>query len=213
MYKRQIIISSRHQSALIKIGRDKKVKWIVGSHEGWKKEFQDKLLTPIDKNGKPLKCEGSKCEGGFDWTWTQHTGWRIDSKSDKDVFYLSVFDNGDARGMEQPALPEMKYSRAVIYRIDQKKMTIEQVWEYGKERGFEWYSPITSVTEYQADKNSVFVYSATASLNMKQFKSVSPNPVINEFKWGSTEPSVEIVLKSTMGYRALPISLDKAFSR
>ncbi len=115
--------------------------------------------------------------------------------------------------MEQPALPEMKYSRAVIYRIDQKKMTIEQVWEYGKERGFEWYSPITSVTEYQADKNSVFVYSATASLNMKQFKSVSPNPVINEFKWGSTEPSVEIVLKSTMGYRALPISLDKAFSR
>lgn len=135
------------------------------------------------------------------------------SKSGKDVFYLSVFDNGDARGMEQPALPEMKYSRAVIYRIDQKKMTIEQVWEYGKERGFEWYSPITSVTEYQADKNSVFVYSATASLNMKQFKSVSPNPVINEFKWGSTEPSVEIVLKSTMGYRALPISLDKAFSR
>ena len=147
------------------------------------------------------------------WTWTQHTGWRIDAKSNKDIFYLSVFDNGDARGMEQPALPEMKYSRAVIYKIDQKKMTIQQVWEYGKERGFEWYSPITSVTEYQADKNSVFVYSATASLNMKQFKSVSPNPVINEFKWGSTEPSVEIVLKSTMGYRALPISLDKAFSR
>ena len=48
---------------------------------------------------------------------------------------------------------------------------------------------------------------------MTQVKSVSPNPVINEFKWGSTEPSVEIVLKSTMGYRALPISLDKAFSR
>ena len=26
-----IIISSRHQSALIKIGRDKQVKWILGS--------------------------------------------------------------------------------------------------------------------------------------------------------------------------------------
>ena len=209
-----IIISSRHQSALIKIGRDKKVKWIVGSHEGWKKEFQDKLLTPIDKNGKPLKCEGSKCEGGFDWTWTQHTGWRIDSKSDKDVFYLSVFDNGDARGMEQPALPEMKYSRAVIYRIDQKKMTIEQVWEYGKERGFEWYSPITSVTEYQADKNSVFVYSATAgaTYNFKTgaFES-APNPYINEFKWGDKEPSVEIQFESTSGYQAMPVDLKKAF--
>ena len=64
----------------------------------------------------------------FDWTWTQHTGWRVDSKSNKDVFYLSVFDNGDARGMEQPALPEMKYSRAVVYKIDQKKMTVEQIW-------------------------------------------------------------------------------------
>lgn len=107
----------------------------------------------------------------------------------------------------------MKYSRAVIYKIDQKKMTIQQIWEYGKERGFEWYSPITSVTEYEADKNSVFVYSATASLNMKNFNTVSPNPIINEFKWGSTEPSVEIVLKSTMGYRALPISVDKAFNQ
>ena len=24
-----------------------------------------------------------------------------------DIIYLSAFDNGDARGMEQPALPEM----------------------------------------------------------------------------------------------------------
>ena len=140
-----IIISSRHQSALIKIGRDKQVKWIMGSPEGWGPKFADKVLKPVDKDGKPIKCEGSKCEGDFDWTWTQHTGWRVDSKSDKDVFYLSVFDNGDARGMEQPALPEMKYSRAVVYKIDQKKMTVEQIWEYGKERGHAWYSPVTSI--------------------------------------------------------------------
>ena len=209
-----IIISSRHQSALIKIGRDKKVKWIMGSPEGWKGELAKKVLTPVDKNGKALKCEKSKCEGtDFDWTWTQHTGWRVDSKSDAKIFTLSVFDNGDARGMEQPALPEMKYSRAVIYKIDQEKMTVEQIWEYGKERGFEWYSPITSVTEYEPDKDSVFVYSATAGLNMKQFNTVSPNPVINEFKWGAKEPSVEIQLKSTMGYRALPIDVNKAFNQ
>lgn len=35
-----IIISSRHQSAIIKIGRDKKVKWILSSPEGWKKAGQ-----------------------------------------------------------------------------------------------------------------------------------------------------------------------------
>ena len=211
-----IIISSRHQSALIKIGRDKKVKWIMGSPEGWKKEFADKVLTPVDSKGNRIKCEGNKCEGGFDWTWTQHTGWRVDSMSDKKTFILSVFDNGDARGMEQPPLPDMKYSRAVFFRIDQEKMTVEQIWEYGKERGHEWYSPVTSLTEYMPDKKSVFVYSATAgaSFNFKTgaFES-APNPYIDEFKWGEKEPSVEIQFKGTSGYQAMPVDLSKAFSQ
>ena len=210
-----IIISSRHQSAIIKIGRDKKVKWIMGSPEGWKGDFAKKVLTPVDKNGKKIACEGSTCQGGFDWTWTQHTGWRIDSKSDKNIFYLSVFDNGDARGMEQPALPSMKYSRAVIYKIDQKKMTVEQVWEYGKERGHEWYSPVTSLTEYYPDKDSVFTYSATAGaqFNFKTggFES-APNPYLNEFEWGAKEPAVEIQLHGTSGYQAMPIDVNRAFN-
>ena len=211
-----IIISSRHQSALIKIGRDKKVKWIMGSPEGWRKTFADKVLKPVDSKGNPIKCEGSKCEGGFDWTWTQHTGWRVDSKSDKNIFTLSVFDNGDARGMEQPPLPDMKYSRAVIYKINQKKMTVEQIWQYGEERGHAWYSPVTSLTEYMPDKNSVFVYSATAGANFNfktgAFES-APNPYIDEFKWGAKEPSVEIQLKNTSGYQAMPVDLKKAFSQ
>lgn len=64
--------------------------------------------------------------GGFDFTWTQHTGWRIDSKSNKRYIYISVFDNGDARGAEQPAFASQKYSRAVIYKIDQQNKTVEQ---------------------------------------------------------------------------------------
>ncbi len=211
-----IIISSRHQSAIIKIGRDKKVKWILSSPEGWKKGFSEKVLTPVDKNGKPIKCEGSKCEGGFDWTWTQHTAFKIDEKSKGDIIYVSAFDNGDARGMEQPPLPEMKYSRAVIYKIDQKKMTVEEVWEYGEERGHDWFSPVTSLTEYQADKDSVFVYSATAgaAFDMQSGAFTSaPNPYIEEFKWGAKEPSVEIQLKNCTGYQAWPFSVEKAFSQ
>ncbi|MBT1075435.1 aryl-sulfate sulfotransferase [Geobacter grbiciae] len=217
-----IIISSRHQSAVIKIGRDKQIKWIMGSPEGWKKEYQGKLLTPVDSKGNKIECEagGSKCpgyendEGGFDWTWTQHTAFKIDSKSKGDIIYVSVFDNGDSRGMEQPALPSMKYSRAVIYKIDQKKMTVEQIWEFGKERGNGWYSPVTSLTEYQPDKDSVFVYSATAGadfdINTGAFKT-DPNPYIMEFNYGSTEPAVEIQLKDTTGYQAMPFSVEKAF--
>ena len=210
-----IIISSRHQSAIIKIGRDKKVKWILGAPRGWRSPWKEALLTPVDAQGKPLKCGDAECGDAFDWTWTQHTAWRIDSKSDKNVIWVSVFDNGDARGMEQPALPEMKYSRAVIYKIDQVKRTVEQVWEYGKERGHNWYSPVTSLTEYQPDKNSVFVYSATAGaqFNFKTgaFES-APNPYIDEFKWGEKEPAVEIQFKNTSGYQAMPVDLKKAFN-
>ena len=174
-----IIISSRHQSAAVKIGRDKKVKWILAAPRGWKGELAEKLLTPVDKDGKKLVCDDVSCEGGFDWTWTQHTAWRIDEKSAPGIVYLSVFDHGDARGMEQPAMPSMKYSRAVVYKIDEKKMTVEQIWSYGEEAGHDWFSPVTSLTEYHADKDSIFVYSATAGasfdINTGAFTS-APNP-------------------------------------
>ena len=211
-----IIISSRHQSACIKIGRDKKVKWILGSPEGWKGDFTKALLTPVDKNGQKIKCEGSKCEGDFDWTWTQHTAFKIDEKSKGDIIYVSAFDNGDARGMEQPALPDMKYSRAVVYKIDQKKKTVEQVWEFGKERGHELFSAVTSLVEYQPDHDSIVMYSATAGalydLKTGAFAS-APNPTIMEFRWGETTPAVEIQLKDCTGYQAWPFSVEKAFSQ
>ena len=186
--------------------------------EGWRDGWKEKLLTPV-KDGKPIACHGSTCEGDFDYTWTQHTAFRIDEKSDKHVIYVTAFDNGDARGMDQPALAEMKYSRAVVYRIDQDKKTIEQVWEYGKERGFPWYSPVTSLTKYCADKDSIMVYSATAGMGRRPSelkpgeKAGSASPFIEEFKCGETEPAVEIQLIDSMGYQAMPVILDKAFNQ
>jgi len=208
-----IIISSRHQSAVIKIGRDKKVKWILGAPDGWKAEFQDKILTPVDKQGKKLKCSHGMCENtDFDWTWTQHTAFRIDEKSDGRFVYLTVFDNGDGRGFEQPALPEMKYSRAVVYKVDQKNMTVEQLWEYGKEMGHKWYSPVTSLTQYEADKDSIMVYSATPEMQLVKGKAVgAPSPYLQEFKWGAKEPSVQIRINGSMGYQAMPFRVQQAF--
>ena len=173
------------------------------------------MLTPVDAKGNKIKCEGSRCEGSFDWTWTQHTAFKIDAKSDKRFLYLSAFDNGDSRGMEQPIFAEDKYSRAVIYKIDQKNMTVEQIWEYGKERGHDWYSAVTSLTEYQPDKNSVFVYSATAGAAFDgeaQRVKGSPNPYLNEFKWLAKEPSVEIQVQQCQGYQAMPFSIEKAMN-
>lgn len=221
-----IVISARHQNAVIKIGRDKQVKWILGGHKGWKDKFKPFLLQPVDAKGNKIVCEDeyTKCpgylneKGGFDWTYTQHTAFIIDKKTDKDILYLTVFDNGDSRGFEQPAIASMKYSRGVVYKIDQKKMTVEQIWEYGKQRGKEWYSPVTSLTEYHADKDSILVYSATAGMDFDFVKGVritAASPTLDEFEWGATQPSIELKIETSgsSGYQAFPFSLDLAFSK
>ena len=205
-----IILSSRHQSAVIKIGRDKKVKWILAAPNGWKAGLKEKVLTPVGHDGKPLSCRIGKCDGGFDWTWTQHTAWKIDEKSEPGVTIVSVFDNGDGRAFVQPDNQNEKYSRAVIYRVDEKAGTVEQIWSYGEERGHEIYSPITSSVEYQKDRDSVVVYWASVGLRSP----AGVKPVLTEFRWGGREPVFEMEISSGgLGYRALPLDLTKAFSR
>src|SRR5699024_8645006 len=53
---------------------------------------------------------------------------------------------------------EDSYSRGVMYKIDTNNMTIEQVFEYGKERGSEFYSPYISDVDYLA-KDHYIVHS------------------------------------------------------
>jgi len=36
----------------------------------------------VDAGGKPITCRIGRCEGEFDWTWTQHTGWKVDELSE-----------------------------------------------------------------------------------------------------------------------------------
>ena len=58
---------------------------------------------------------------------------------------MFVFDNGRERNFSEEG-PE--YSRGVEYAIDEEAMTVEQVWQYGKERGEAFYSPIISDVDY-----------------------------------------------------------------
>lgn len=194
-----IILSSRHQG-IVKIGRDKQVKWILAPSKGWNKQLASKLLKPVDDHGKPLTCdENGKCKDtDFDFTYTQHTAW-LSSKGT-----LTVFDNGDGRGLEQPALPTMKYSRFVEYKIDEKKGTVQQVWEYGKERGYDFYSPITSVVEYQKDRDTMFGFGGSINLFDVGKPTVGK---LNEIDYKTKEVKVEIDVLSDKPnqthYRAL----------
>ena len=206
-----IIISSRHQSAIIKIGRDKKVKWILGSPEGWKNGLEKKLLKPVDKDGRPLKCSSTgDCEGGFDFTYTQHAAWPRASKNGTIV----VFDNGQVRHYEQPALPEMNYSRVVEYKIDPKTMTVKQTWAYGKDRGYESFAPITSNAAYQADKDTMFGFNGSVGL-VDQTKGTIGRLQEVDYKTGDVKVEIDVYNNkaSAPHYQGHIIDLKQAFAK
>ena len=206
-----IIISSRHQSACVKIGRDKEVKWILAPSEGWKNGLEKKLLKPVDKDGRPLKCSSTgDCEGGFDFTYTQHAAWPRASKNGTIV----VFDNGQVRHYEQPALPEMNYSRVVEYKIDPKTMTVKQTWAYGKDRGYESFAPITSNAAYQADKDTMFGFYGSVGL-FDQTKGTIGRLQEVDYKTGDVKVEIDVYNNkaSAPHYQGHIIDLKQAFAK
>lgn len=203
-----VILSLRHQG-IVKIGRDKQVRWILSASEGWNEALSAKLLKPVDADGKAIKCSPKGiCESDFDFTYTQHAA----LLSPKDT--LTAFDNGDARHFNQPAMANMKYSRFVEYQIDEKNMTIRQVWEYGKERGYIWYSPITSNVEYRQDRNTMFGFGGSVGLMTANKPTIGR---INEIDYQTKSPLVEIDVYSNRNgspfYQGLIVEPEKMFRR
>lgn len=139
-----LIISGRNQGVL-KVDGNNNLKWILAPHRGWGRagydgkgfETSEYLLTAVDANGAPFPPEIQEGRAGaeaFEWSTGQHAA-KITENGN-----VVLFDNGLMRNFD----PTPTYSRAVEYRIDEENRTIEQVWQYGKERGFDLYSPITS---------------------------------------------------------------------
>lgn len=130
-----ITMSGRHQDAVINFNYDTgELNWIIGDPEGWGQEWQKYFFKNVTK-------------GDFDWQYEQHSAMILPNG---DVF---LFDNGTYRSKtkENRVPPEKNFSRGVIYRINTDKMEIEQVWQYGKERGAEFYSPYICNVDYYKD--------------------------------------------------------------
>lgn len=164
-----VIISGRHQG-VFKFNRDfSEVKWIISPHVDWTGynidnntvDLTDKLLTPVDMQNNPITNQQvlngfqSDEESGFDWPWGQHNA-KILSKNGN-ILTLIVFDNGDNRQRkgEYPisVYDKRGYSRTVIYEIDEKNMTIKQIWQTGKQLGTNGYSQIMSNSERLSNGN------------------------------------------------------------
>ncbi|MGI6227071.1 MAG: aryl-sulfate sulfotransferase [Peptococcales bacterium] len=131
-----LTLSGRHQDAIINIDYDTgKLNWIIGDPEGWPQEMVDKyFFTPVG-------------DGDFDWQYEQHACVVL---PDGDIM---AFDNGHwrAKVKEKYVPAKDNFSRGVRYRIDTDKMEIEQVWQYGKERGAEFFSVYICNVEYYGE--------------------------------------------------------------
>ena len=65
-----------------------------------------------------------------------------------------VFDNGFCRWYTSDH--DINYSRAVEYKIDEKNMTIQQVWEYGYEMADYYAAAISGVDFLKQTGNYLF---------------------------------------------------------
>ena len=137
-----ITLSGRHQDAVINIDyKTGKLNWIIGDSTNWSEEYQKYFFKPVDGTN-------------FEWQWSQHAA-MITPEG-----YVFLFDNGNNKSKNKDEYVDAtnSYSRGVMYKIDTKRMTIEQVFEYGKERGASFYSPYISDVDY-LESNHYIIHS------------------------------------------------------
>lgn len=162
-----MIISGRNQG-LAKLSLDNELKWILAPHKNWNLSgrnsdgFDTKpyLLTAINSEGKPYS---SKVQNGvvsaddFDFSWGPHAPKVLPNGN------LLLFDNGFYRNYNE----DNNYSRAVEYKIDGDNKTIEQVWQYGKERGTELFSSIISDADFLPNTKNILMTSGYVTPKIK----------------------------------------------
>lgn len=136
-----LILSGRHQDVIVSLNyQTSTINWLLGDPTNWSEEYQKYFLKPVGDQ--------------FEYQWSQHAA-KITPEG-----YLFLFDNGNNKS-KSPAHytpADKSYSRGVLYEINQEDKTVKQIWQYGKERGSEFYSPYISDVDYLG-KNHYLVHS------------------------------------------------------
>lgn len=137
-----ITLSGRHQDAVINLDyQTGGLNWIIGDPEGWPAQYVEKyFFRPVGQD--------------FQWPYEQH-GVIICPDGD-----IMMFDNGHYRSKKKEHYLKAKdsYSRGVRYHLDHEARTIAQVWQYGRERGADFFSPYICNVEYY-DEGRYLVHS------------------------------------------------------
>lgn len=190
-----IIVSGKNQG-LIKISWNNTLEWILAPNKGWGKAGRDGkgfetapfVLTAVDANGKPYPKavqQGLKSSDTFDFSWGTHAPVFMPNGN------LLAFDNGTYRNFENVD----QYSRAVEYNIDEANKTVKQVWQYGKERGKDFFSTIVSDVDFLPDSKTVLVTSGY----IKNGPSLTGKIVEVDYATGKELFEATLTFKSTLG--------------
>ena len=191
-----IIISSNHQSTVAKLTwPEGKIKWLLSDPVEYLPRLQQYLLTPVGAD--------------FEYSYRHHHATILpDYDNDPDTIDILLFDNGantrfDIDEELQRAIraneiiePE-NYSRLVHYRINEKDMTVEQVWQYGKERGEELYSFSRGSAQLLSNDNILGLF----SIENDPVVTVAPSCITVEVdNKGNLIWDAELISKGERGY-------------
>lgn len=154
-----ITLSGRHQDSVVNIDYETlEINYIVGDSDDYSEEFKKNFLTPTENT---------------EMSYAQHAA-KILPNGD-----LFVFDNGINRSKNYVDYLPAKdnYSRGVIYSIDEEKRTVTQVYQYGKERGSDYFSSYVSDVDYLAE-NHYLIHSGGVAFNNGEI--LNSPPGLNE---------------------------------
>lgn len=132
-----IMVSSPTMKVVVKFKADtNEIVWAIGDpRHSYPDPLQSKILKPIGDN--------------FEWNGAQHAAMVLPNGD------IMMDDNGsgrfDAAGVLVPDAEN--YSRLVIFRVNEKDMTIEQIYQYGKERGNELFATYLGDADYLGENH------------------------------------------------------------
>ncbi|MGL4800016.1 MAG: aryl-sulfate sulfotransferase [Cellulosilyticaceae bacterium] len=190
-----ITLSGRHQDILVNIDYEtSEINWMLGDPEGWPQEMVDKyFFTPVG-------------DGDFDWHYEPHAC-VITAEGD-----VMVFDNGHFRSKnpENYLKGDDNFSRGVRYRINTEDMTITQVWQYGKERGKEFFSPYISNVEYYADGHYLVHSGGIAQENGVTVEGIGSRAALHNPNINLSSTTVEVLNDEVVFEMQLPANYYRA---
>lgn len=136
-----ILISGRNQDIIMKIDlKTDKIKWIYSGKKKstWPWKYRKLLLKPT---------KGTTITGG-----QHHLSLLGDVDNNPDSENVTLYDN-NIDVTNGNAKTSGKYSQAIEYHINTKKMTIDQTWSYGKTLGKTNFTQIIGSTQKLAKNN------------------------------------------------------------